>query len=90
MRDPQLSDRTGDLRGLQHRRGELARRIPRRGVIPTKRSVKDGLGVMGMSMQLFLQRMGWAAFSIFRNRGRQLASVETPPTEAFEQRSAER
>ncbi|MBW2698200.1 MAG: glycosyltransferase family 2 protein [Deltaproteobacteria bacterium] len=37
-----------------------------------RRSVKYGLGVLVTSVQLFLQRRGWASFSIFHERGRRL------------------
>ena len=39
------------------------------------RSVRYGLGVLVVSLQLFLQRMGWASFTIFDSKGRRLESV---------------
>jgi glycosyltransferase involved in cell wall biosynthesis len=36
------------------------------------RSVRYGLGVLGVSFQLFLQRQGWASFAIFDPKGRRL------------------
>jgi hypothetical protein len=38
-----------------------------------RRSVTYGLGVLGVSFQLFLQRRGWATFPIFDPSGRKLA-----------------
>ncbi len=37
-----------------------------------RRSVTYGLGVLGVSMQYFLQRHGWASFPIFAPNGRRL------------------
>ena len=37
-----------------------------------QRSMKYGLGVLGVSIQLFLQRKGWASFKIFDSKGRRL------------------
>jgi len=37
-----------------------------------QRSVRYGLGVLGVSVQLFLQRRGWASFPIFDPNGRKL------------------
>ena len=37
-----------------------------------RRSVTYGLGVLGVSMQYFLQRHGWASFPIFSRNGRRL------------------
>ncbi|MED5261413.1 MAG: glycosyltransferase family 2 protein [Myxococcota bacterium] len=37
-----------------------------------RRSVRYGLGVLGVSAQLFFARMGWASFSIFDPKGRRL------------------
>jgi glycosyltransferase involved in cell wall biosynthesis len=43
------------------------------------RSVKYGLGVLAVSMQLFLQRRGWASFRIFDTAGRRLeVPAESP------------
>ena len=39
------------------------------------RSVRYGLGVLVVSLQLFLQRMGWASFTIFDSKGRRLETV---------------
>jgi glycosyltransferase involved in cell wall biosynthesis len=36
------------------------------------RSLRYGFGVLGVSVQLFLQRMGWASFAIFDPNGRKL------------------
>ena len=36
------------------------------------RSVKYGLGVLGVSLQLFAQRMGWSQYPIFDPNGRKL------------------
>jgi hypothetical protein len=36
------------------------------------RSLRYGLGVLGVSVQLFLQRRGWASFPIFDPSGRKL------------------
>jgi hypothetical protein len=37
-----------------------------------RRSLRYGLGVLGVSVQLFLQRRGWASFAIFDPNGRRL------------------
>jgi len=37
------------------------------------RSVRYGLGVLGVSMQFFAQRRGWASYPIFSSEGRRLA-----------------
>ena len=42
-----------------------------------RRSVKYGLGVLGVSFQLFLQRRGWASYAIFDPDGRKL-QPDTP------------
>jgi len=42
-----------------------------------RRSVRYGLGVLATSLQLFLQRRGWASFPIFDADGRRLA-VDPP------------
>jgi glycosyltransferase involved in cell wall biosynthesis len=39
------------------------------------RSVKYGLGVLGTSVQLFMQRRGWASFPIFDLEGRKLETA---------------
>ena len=44
--------------------------------IDFKRSTKYGLGVLGVSVQHFLQRMGIARFAIFDARGRRLGGVD--------------
>jgi hypothetical protein len=43
-----------------------------------RRSVRYGLGVLGVSVQLFLQRRGWAAFRIFAPDGRRLEASPAP------------
>jgi glycosyltransferase involved in cell wall biosynthesis len=43
-----------------------------------RRSVTYGLGVLGVSLQYFLQRRGWASFPIFSPSGRRLAPATTP------------
>jgi glycosyltransferase involved in cell wall biosynthesis len=43
-----------------------------------RRSVTYGLGVLGVSMQYFLQRRGWASFPIFSPSGRRLALAAAP------------
>jgi glycosyltransferase involved in cell wall biosynthesis len=40
------------------------------------RSVKYGFGVLGVSVQLFLQRKGWGSFSIFDLTGRKLETAD--------------
>jgi len=42
------------------------------------RSVKYGLGVLGVSAQLFLQRVGLASFRIFKPDGRRLNAEQIP------------
>ena len=42
-----------------------------------QRSVTYGLGVLASSVQLFLQRRGWANFDIFDTNGRKLESADT-------------
>ena len=44
-----------------------------------RRSVSYGLGVLGVSFQLFLQRRGWATFPIFDPSGRKLAPALPQP-----------
>ncbi len=41
-----------------------------------RRSVLYGLGVLGVSLQLFVQRRGWATFPIFDSAGRGLDAPE--------------
>jgi glycosyltransferase involved in cell wall biosynthesis len=48
------------------------------------RSVKYGLGVLGVSVQLFLQRKKLASFAIFDPKGRRLDGAAAPPTPAAE------
>jgi hypothetical protein len=43
-----------------------------------RRSVTYGLGVLGVSMQYFLQRRGWASFPIFSPSGRRLELTAAP------------
>jgi len=43
-----------------------------------RRSVTYGLGVLGVSMQYFLQRRGWASFPIFSPSGRRLELATAP------------
>ncbi len=43
-----------------------------------RRSVTYGLGVLGVSLQYFLQRRGWASFPIFSPSGRRLTPATTP------------
>jgi len=43
-----------------------------------RRSVTYGLGVLGVSMQYFLQRRGWASFPIFSPSGRRLELAAAP------------
>ncbi len=43
-----------------------------------RRSVTYGLGVLGVSMQYFLQRRGWASFPIFSPAGRRLELTAAP------------
>jgi glycosyltransferase involved in cell wall biosynthesis len=43
-----------------------------------RRSVTYGLGVLGVSMQYFLQRRGWASFPIFSPAGRRLELAAAP------------
>ncbi len=42
-----------------------------------QRSVKYGLGVLGVSIRFFLQRRGWASFPIFSPAGRRLDPLVT-------------
>ncbi len=44
------------------------------------RSIRYGLGVLGVSVQLFLQRRGWASFRIFDPHGQRIAIDRTDPT----------
>ena len=46
-----------------------------------QRSVKYGLGVLGTSVQLFLQRKGWTRFAIFDPNGRRLEVGEPDPAD---------
>jgi glycosyltransferase involved in cell wall biosynthesis len=43
-----------------------------------RRSVRYGLGVLGVSVQIFLQRRGWASFRIFAPDGRRLEASAGP------------
>ena len=43
-----------------------------------RRSVTYGLGVLGVSMQYFLQRRGWASFPIFSPAGRRIELTAAP------------
>jgi len=43
-----------------------------------RRSVTYGLGVLGVSLQYFLQRRGWASFPIFSPSGRRLEPAAAP------------
>lgn len=54
-----------------------------------RRSVRYGLGVMAVSVQLFLQRRGWATFPIFDPAGRRLA-VANPPCPAADRPATSR
>ena len=46
--------------------------------IDFRRSVRYGLGVLAVSLQLFIQRRGWATFRIFAANGRRLDIADTP------------
>ena len=48
------------------------------------RSVKYGLGVLGVSVQFFLQRRKLASFAIFDPKGRRLDGASAPSTSAAE------
>ena len=48
-----------------------------------RRSVRYGLGVLGTSFQLFMQRRGWASYRIFAEDGRRL---EVPDRDASDDR----
>ena len=45
-----------------------------------RRSVRYGFGVLATSFQLFMQRMGWASYPIFDEKGRRLETAPVPPT----------
>ena len=47
-----------------------------------RRSVRYGLGVLGVSVQLFLSRMKWASFPIFDPHGRRLEAPTQSPTDS--------
>lgn len=50
--------------------------------IDLRRSITYGLGVLGVSVQLFLQRRGWAEFPIFDRNGRRLDATPRAVDEA--------
>lgn len=52
--------------------------FPEASSINFRRSVRYGLGVLGVSIRFFLQRRGWAAFPLFDANGRRLSAGTAP------------